>query len=167
MGHQLVNLAYVVAGILFILGLKGLTHPRTAVRGNLLGAIGMLVAIVATLCHNEVLGYVMIILGLIVGSAIGAALAFKIEMTAMPQLVALFNGLGGSASVLVAYAELVKNSSLSAVVRESAGPKVMKAAEALTGGVQLPSDNLVANVAIAASGLIAAATLWGLSLIHI
>ena len=99
--QHFINIAYLVSGILFILGLKGLTHPRTAVRGNLLGAIGMLVAVVATLCDHQVLGYKTIALGVILGAIVGAGMAIKVQMTAMPQLVALFNGLGGGASVLV------------------------------------------------------------------
>jgi len=104
----LINLAYVLAAVLFIFGLKGLTHPRTAVRGNLLGALGMLVAIVATLVHAG-LSYTLIIVGFIVGAAIGGWLAVTVQMTAMPQMVAIFNGFGGGASVLVAGAELVRD----------------------------------------------------------
>ena len=103
----LIPLAYLLAAVLFILGLKGLTHPRTAVRGNLTGALGMLVAIVATLIHWEVIDYKWIIVGLVIGSAIGAVLALKIRMTGMPQMVALLNGFGGGASVLVAGAEML------------------------------------------------------------
>ena len=93
--------------ILFIFGLKGLTHPRTAVRGNLLGALGMAVAIVATLIHQDVAGYWLIGIGVVIGGGAGVVLAKKIQMTAMPQMVALFNGFGGGASVLVAGAEFV------------------------------------------------------------
>ncbi len=107
----LIRLAYLVAAVLFIFGLKGLTHPRTAVRGNLIGALGMLIAIIATLLDNEVLshptGYWLIGLGLVVGTVLGAVLALRIPMTAMPQMVALLNGFGGGASVLVAGAELI------------------------------------------------------------
>ncbi|MEE9231848.1 MAG: NAD(P)(+) transhydrogenase (Re/Si-specific) subunit beta, partial [Nitrospirales bacterium] len=84
---SLINIGYLLASVLFILGLKGLTHPRTAVRGNLLGAMGMLLAIVLTLTNQEIVSYDMIILGLIIGGAIGAVLAIKIEMTSMPELV--------------------------------------------------------------------------------
>ena len=140
---NLINLAYLIAAVLFILGLKGLTHPRTAVRGNLLGALGMLVAIVATLLHYEVLSYWMIIVGLVVGSAAGTVLALTIRMTAMPQLVALFNGFGGGASVLVAGAELVR-----------------KLREATEAGADLDLPLTVA-VAIFLSGLIGAVTFWG------
>ena len=102
----IISLAYLVSAVLFIMGLKGLTHPRTAVRGNLLGAVAMLLAVLVTLISQEIVGYKMIGIGLVIGAAIGAVLAVKIEMTAMPQLVALFNGFGGAASVLVAGAEM-------------------------------------------------------------
>ncbi|GAB4376298.1 MAG: NAD(P)(+) transhydrogenase (Re/Si-specific) subunit beta [Acidobacteriota bacterium] len=101
-----VNLAYLVASVLFIFGLKGLTHPRTAVRGNLLGATGMLLAAVATMLKVG-LDYRLIIAGVVVGGLIGAVAALKVRMTGMPQMVALFNGFGGIASALVAGATLV------------------------------------------------------------
>jgi NAD(P) transhydrogenase subunit beta len=102
------NLAYLVAAILFILGIKGLTHPRTAVRGNMLGALGMLLAAVVTILYSGFggLGWTMVVVGIVIGSVAGVILAVKIEMTAMPQLVALFNGFGGIASLLVAGAVL-------------------------------------------------------------
>lgn len=104
----LINLAYLVASALFILGLKGMSHPRTAVRGNLMGAAGMLIAVVVTLLDRRIISYEMIIGGLVLGAAIGAILAIRIQMTAMPQMVALLNGFGGGASVLVAGAALVE-----------------------------------------------------------
>ena len=104
----LINLAYLAASALFILGLKGMSHPRTAVRGNWLGALGMFIAVVATVLDRQIISYEMIIAGLVIGSAIGAVLAFRIQMTAMPQMVALLNGFGGGASVLVAGAALVE-----------------------------------------------------------
>ena len=104
--EAIIGLAYLAAAVLFIVGLKGLTHPRTAVRGNLLGAAGMLLAIVVTLVHQEVVGYVLIGIGILIGAVVGAVAAIKIHMTAMPQMVALFNGFGGGASVFVAGAEL-------------------------------------------------------------
>jgi NAD(P) transhydrogenase subunit beta len=103
----LVNLLYVVASIFFIFGLKGLTHPRKAVRGNLLGAIGMTIAIVAVLWQMNIMDWKMIILGAVIGSAIGGVAAVKVQMTGMPQMVALFNGFGGLASILVAGSALV------------------------------------------------------------
>jgi NAD(P) transhydrogenase subunit beta len=102
-----INLTYLVASVMFIFGLKGLTHPRTAVRGNWIGAVGMLLATVVTLIDRQIISYELIIGGVVVGALIGSILAAKIEMTAMPQLVALFNGFGGGASVLVAAAALV------------------------------------------------------------
>ena len=133
------NLCYLVASVLFILGLKGLSHPRTAVRGNLLGAIGMLLAIVVTLLDRNVLGagvqaFVLIFAAILVGSAIGAVLALRIQMTAMPQMVALLNGLGGGASVLVAGAALIDVQTT-------------------------PTIQFI--IATALSGIIGAVTLWG------
>ena len=125
-----INSAYLVASILFIMGLKGLTHPRTAVRGNLYGALGMLLAVVVTLYEKEVVKPELIWVGIAVGAAIGAFLSIKIEMTAMPQLVGLFNGFGGIASVLVAGAWLKEQSSVPEMQAT-----VAAAASGLIGGV--------------------------------
>src|SRR5690625_3141998 len=84
---------------------KGLTKPRTAVRGNKLAAAGMLIAVVLTLLHKGIISYKLIILGGIIGATIGVTLAKRIEMTAMPQLVAALNGFGGGSSVAIAAAE--------------------------------------------------------------
>jgi len=136
----LVNLGYLVAAILFILTFKGLSHPRTAVRANLQGSVGMLIAVAATfllLAGEGAAGYGVILAGMVVGGAIGALLALKIRMTAMPQMVALLNGFGGAASVLVAGAALL---------------------EALVQG-QVPSGQF--TVATAAAGIIGAVTFFG------
>ncbi len=115
---QIANLFYLLAAILFIFALKAMASPRTARRGNLIGALGMLVAIVVTLLATgklqdlaQAVGmtgpavtYVFIIIGLVVGAAIGAVLAYTVKMTAMPQMVAMFNGFGGLASALVVFA---------------------------------------------------------------
>jgi NAD(P) transhydrogenase subunit beta len=101
-----INLAYLVASVLFIFGLKGLTHPRTAVRGNMLGASGMFLAAVVTMLKVG-LDFRLILAGIVVGGLIGATAALKVQMTGMPQMVALFNGFGGIASVLVAGATLL------------------------------------------------------------
>ena len=146
----LINLAYLLAGVLFIFGLKGLTHPRTAVRGNLLGALGMLVAVVATLVDQQIVSYTLILAGIVVGSAVGAVLAQRIQMTAMPQLVALFNGFGGAASALVAGAELLRGA--------LGSPAAEQAATQAAAHAGLGIDQLVAVVA---SGLIGAVTFWG------
>jgi NAD(P) transhydrogenase subunit beta len=99
-----VPLLYIVAFALFILGLSGLTGPRTAVRGNKIAALGMGVAVVATLLtvrHN----WLLILVGLLVGAALGVPSAQRVRMTAMPQMVALFNGVGGGAVALIAWSE--------------------------------------------------------------
>ena len=138
MDSTVINLIYLVASILFILGIRGLTHPRTAVRGNLLGATGMLLAVVATLLDRQIFGagtdaVVWIVAGVGLGAAIGATLALRIAMTAMPEMVALLNAFGGGASALVAGAVLVSESD----------PAVQT------------------TVATVASGLIGSVTFWG------
>ena len=100
-----INLFYVLAAVLFILGLKKLSHPKTARNGNMIASIGMLIAIVATLVGFDVLNFKLIAVGMIIGSIIGATFAIKVKMTGMPQMVAIFNGFGGGASALVAAAE--------------------------------------------------------------
>ncbi|NOZ55823.1 MAG: NAD(P)(+) transhydrogenase (Re/Si-specific) subunit beta, partial [Calditrichaeota bacterium] len=102
------NLAYLVAASLFILGLKLLSSPRTARRGNILAMFGMLIAIVVTLFDRQILDFTFIIAGIVVGGAIGAVAAKRVQMTAMPQMVAIFNGFGGGASALVAIAEFLR-----------------------------------------------------------
>jgi len=101
------QLAYLVAGILFIQGLRDMTHPRTATRGNMISSGGMFLAVVVTILWFEILSPLVLGAGLLVGGAIGAWLAVSVETTEMPQLVGLFNGFGGGASAVVAGAELV------------------------------------------------------------
>ena len=105
---NLIAVAYLGASILFIIGIKRLSSPQTAPLGNLLSAVGMGVAIVATLFHQDVVDFRGILVGVAIGGAIGAVAAARVKMTAMPQMVAVFNGLGGAASALVAAAELVR-----------------------------------------------------------
>jgi NAD(P) transhydrogenase subunit beta len=100
-----IQLSYLVAVTLFFFGLKKLGSPATARSGNLWAAVGMFIAIVATLLNEEVLNYEMILVGIVIGSVIGAIAAYKVEMTAMPEMVGLFNGLGGAASALIAVGE--------------------------------------------------------------
>ena len=107
------NIFYVLASVLFILGIKKLSHPKTARNGNFLSACGMFIAIVSTLISNDNIDLQMIALGVIIGSVIGALFAQKVEMTQMPQMVAIFNGFGGSASALVAAAEFLNSGSIS------------------------------------------------------
>ena len=100
------NLAYLVAAVLFIFGLKMLGHPDTARRGNFLSALGMLIAVVAGLTVEGIVSFEYIIGGMLVGSIIGALAARLVAMTSMPEMVALFNGSGGSASLLVGWGTL-------------------------------------------------------------
>lgn len=106
--HVIVKLSYLLASVLFILGLKLLSSPKTARRGNLYGALGMLLAVVVTLTDQKIIDFTYILAGLLLGSAVGVWLAKKIEMTAMPQMVGVLNGFGGGASALVAYAEYLR-----------------------------------------------------------
>jgi NAD(P) transhydrogenase subunit beta len=101
----LINTAYIIASILFILGLKMLGRQATARRGNLLSGIGMLIAIVVTLLDHNVINYTWIIIGLVTGTVLGLGCAYLVKMTAMPEMVALLNGFGGLASLIVGAAE--------------------------------------------------------------
>ena len=102
------NLSYVLASVLFILGIKKLSHPKTARDGNFIASFGMLIAIIVTLISYGKIDFQMIAIGMIIGAIIGATFAMKVEMTQMPQMVAIFNGFGGGASALVAAAEFLK-----------------------------------------------------------
>ncbi len=135
--HWFVNLVYLVSAVFFIFGLKMLAHPKTAVRGNFLSALGMLLAIIITLLDRRIISFEVIIAGLIVGAGIGAFLALKVPMTGMPQMVGLLNGFGGGASLLVAGAALFEASYLSEV---------------------MTNQFLIATVA---SGIIGSVTFWG------
>ncbi|MDT7612652.1 MAG: H+-translocating transhydrogenase subunit beta [Pseudonocardiales bacterium] len=100
----LVPILYIIAFALFIYGLMGLTGPKTAVRGNKIAAVGMTIAVIATLLqvrHN----WVLIVVGLVIGAALGVPSARQVKMTAIPQMVALFNGVGGGAVALIAWSE--------------------------------------------------------------
>ena len=117
--NDFTNLSYLLAAVLFIVGLKKLSSPATARSGNLMGATGMLIAVVVTLIDREALDYAQVGAGMIVGAAAGAVLARTIKMTAMPQMVAIFNGLGGGASALVASGEFHKLTSGSTTAIET------------------------------------------------
>ena len=110
MKTAIIDLAYLLSAVLFIFGLKRMQSPVTARTGNALASLGMLVAVVATLFLQEILSWPMILGGLALGGLIGVVLARTVEMTAMPELVAVFNGFGGLASALVAGAELSQRS---------------------------------------------------------
>ena len=108
MSNTIIDLAYLVAAILFIVGLKRLQSPATARAGNRLSAIGMLIAIVATLFLHRIITPVELLLGIAIGSILGALMASRVKMTAMPEMVAVLNGFGGLASALVATAEVFR-----------------------------------------------------------
>lgn len=103
--NELIAVAYIIAFALFILGLTGLTGPRTAARGNVTAGVGMTIAIVATLLTPGTGNWLLITCGLVLGSIIGVPAAQRVKMTAMPQMVALFNGVGGGAVALVSWVE--------------------------------------------------------------
>ena len=137
MDAAIIKLGYLAASVLFIFGIKGLGHPRTATRGNIIGASGMLLAILITLLDRNIVRFEIIIGGIVVGAVIGVLLALKIRITAMPQMVALLNGFGGGASVVVAGAAILATS------------------------VQTGAPAGQAAVATVASGIIGAVTFWG------
>jgi NAD(P) transhydrogenase subunit beta len=100
-----IRVLYILAFICFILGLRLLNHPRTAKRGNMIAAVGMAIAVTATLLIEEVGDYGLIALGVAIGTAVGIPAARSVKMTAMPQMVALFNGVGGGAVALISFVE--------------------------------------------------------------
>jgi len=155
-----INLTYLAASMLFIVAFKLMTGPRTAVRGNYLGAAGMAIALAAACCEKPVVdrlsavgpgGLVWVGIAAVIGSVIGALMAIKYPMTGMPQMVALLNGFGGAASTLVAGAELWNTTSAAVAGDEPAA----LAARALVG----PWTQFA--IATALTGLIGAVTFWG------
>ena len=110
--HQedILIIAYLISSVLFIIGIKELSAVKTARRGNFLAALGMFLAVVVTLWDQKIIGYELIVAGFILGALIGTIMAVKVAMTGMPQMVALLNGFGGIASLLVAQAEFVHGS---------------------------------------------------------
>ncbi len=129
------GIAYIVSAILFILGLKRLGSPATARSGNRLSALAMLLAILATVLSNDIASWEWILAGVIAGSGIGAFSARKIQMTSMPQLVAIFNGLGGAASAVVAAGELIRLIDLGESIPQDVSITIM--ASVIIGGVTL------------------------------
>ena len=136
-----IQLAYLLSAVLFILGIKRLGHPETAPGGNRLAAIGMLLAVAATLLDRQILGFTWIIVGLVAGGLIGLMMARTVKMTAMPQMVAVFNGFGGAASGLVAVAEFLRVSGAGVPLAVDAGVSIM--AGTLIGAVTF-SGSMVA-----------------------
>ena len=106
---NIIDISYLISAVCFIYGLKMLSHPKTARNGNRVASFGMLIAIVVTIILGTKLNFMLIAVAMLIGSIIGAYFSIRVEMTQMPQLVAIFNGFGGGASALVASAEFFKN----------------------------------------------------------
>lgn len=149
----LVNLTYVVAAVLFIVGLKLLSHPATARKGNMVSATGMFIAVIVTLIHKDIISYELIAVGVLIGAAIGAWLAKRVEMTAMPELVSLFNGFGGLASLLLGMSSMTVSdaSELGAVLKSIAYFSILIGGITFSGsliawgklGGRIPSKSLI------------------------
>ena len=136
MTNYLIEFTYLLASILFILGLKGMSHPESAKRGMHLAELGMLMAIVGTLLHQEIIGYYWIIAGLIIGGGIGAAMAYWVPMTAMPQRTALSHAFGALAAALVGISEYYRHgASLGQFKMTAIGFEVMLGALTTTGSL--------------------------------
>ncbi|HXN76383.1 MAG TPA: NAD(P)(+) transhydrogenase (Re/Si-specific) subunit beta, partial [Gemmatimonadaceae bacterium] len=105
---SVIAVSYIVAAVLFIFGLKHLSSPSTARSGNRLAAIGMTIALGVTLLDRQIVSFWTIAIGTLIGAAIGIYFARTVQMTAMPQMVALFNGMGGGTAALVSVAEFLR-----------------------------------------------------------
>ena len=131
-----IELSYLLASILFILGLKGMSHPETAKRGMHLAEFGMLMAIIGTLVHHEIVTYTWILAGLAIGSVVGLAMGFWVPMTAMPQRTALSHAFGALAAALVGVAEYLKGAGhLDTVTMSALGFEVMLGSLTTTGSL--------------------------------
>ncbi|HKR01943.1 MAG TPA: NAD(P)(+) transhydrogenase (Re/Si-specific) subunit beta [Pyrinomonadaceae bacterium] len=136
MTNYLIEFSYLAASVLFILGLKGLSHPETARRGMHLAEFGMLMAVIGTLLHREIVSYEWIIAGLLIGSTIGAAMAIWVPMTAMPQRTALSHAFGALAAALVGISEYYRHGAeLGQFKMTAIGFEVMLGALTTTGSL--------------------------------
>ena len=115
----IINFSYVISAFLFILGLKKLSHPLTARSGNLLSSLGMLISIVVTMFHQDIISYNVLVSCMAAGAVVGFFAARLVAMTSMPEMVALFNGFGGIASLLVGMAAFYDNNDHGVVVAAS------------------------------------------------
>jgi NAD(P) transhydrogenase subunit beta len=135
MPYWLTQLLYLLAAVLFIIGLKRMNSPATARQGNLISFVGMLIAILVTLADRAIVSYWVILAGMVVGTGLGLWQAYAVKMTAMPQMVALLNGWGGGASLLVSSAEFLRAYQVGANVPTPTG--VVMQAGLLIGAVTL------------------------------
>ncbi|MBS1677150.1 MAG: NAD(P)(+) transhydrogenase (Re/Si-specific) subunit beta [Actinobacteria bacterium] len=138
-GGSAATALYIVSFVLFILGLKQGTHPTTAKRGNMIAAVGMAVAVVTTLLLDGMGNWGLIIIGLAAGSAIGAYASIKVKMTEMPQMVALYNGVGGGAVALIAWSEIRHGISFGEMPLEDLIPTLFAA---IVGSVSFWGSNI-------------------------
>src|SRR5215210_7369802 len=131
-----IEFTYLLASILFILGLKGMSHPETAKRGMHLAEFGMLMAIIGTLVHHDIVSYTWILAGLAIGSVVGLAMGLWVPMTAMPQRTALSHAFGAFAAALVGISEFYKsNGQLETITMSALGFEVMLGALTTTGSL--------------------------------
>jgi H+-translocating NAD(P) transhydrogenase subunit beta len=136
MFNEMIGILYLIAAAFFIMGLRKLSSPATARMGNLFAIAGMSIAVVTTLLKIGAVNYTLVIVGIVVGSAIGAVFAKKVQMTAMPQMVAIFNGLGGGASALVASSEFYRLSpDIEAFMMVTIGLSILIGAVTLSGSL--------------------------------
>ena len=135
------QILYLVSAVLFIIGIKRLGSPATARQGNMISGVGMLIAILVTLVDRAVVSYGVIVAGMVVGTALGVWQAYAVKMTAMPQMVALLNGFGGGASMVVGAAEFYRAFESGAIIPTPTG--VVMQLSLIIGGVTL-SGSLVA-----------------------
>ena len=126
---------YIISAVLFIIGIKQLGNAQTAVRGNTISAVGMFLAVVTAVLSDLHLQYMWIIIAIILGSLVGVISAKKVEMTAMPEMIALFNGFGGIASLLVAYSEYQSYVSRNTILDISSGQLLIIVATVFIGGI--------------------------------
>lgn len=132
MTQAILPLSYLIGSVTFIIGLKMLSHPETARKGNLVAAVGMTIAILATIFlytdenGNKLGNYAWIFGGLIIGTIVGTLAAKKVQMTAMPEMVSLFNGMGGACAMLISIIEFKHHTSIPADLYEEAGASALK-----------------------------------------
>ena len=137
-GGDLATLLYIVSFSLFIFGIRRGTHPTTARQGNLIAAVGMAIAVVTTLLLDGIGNWGLIILGLAIGTAVGVVASLKVQMTQMPQMVALYNGMGGGAAGAIAAVELLRQNAVHETV-----PLILAVLGAVIGSISL-SGSLIA-----------------------
>jgi NAD(P) transhydrogenase subunit beta len=136
-GGDAATALYIVAFSCFIFGVRRGTHPRTAKQGNLIAAGGMAVAIVTTLLLDGIGNWGLIVLGLAIGTAVGVIASTRVQMTQMPQMVALYNGVGGGAVALIAWSEI---------------------RHGIASGVEIPLDEMIP---ILFSAVVGSVSFWG------